>query len=511
MDSDSSAAKTVFRGASIVIVGLLINAVVGFGIRLVVARNLSTAEYGQFALGRSFLLSLGIFTIMGLHDGLGRHLPRTSSASEERGFLISAATMALGVSMTVAAVGIIFANHIATFLNQPGAADMFRVFLIGLPGLAAVRLAVGGMQGKERAFPRVLMDQIILPLSQLGLAALGIWLGVDPWLIGLGVSAGYLIAGAFGLSWLLYRTNLSDRTITPQPKYRTLLAFSLPIVLSGMMFEVLTRMDIFLLSYFTSNSGLVGTYDVVYPLATQLTLLLTAAGYLTMPVLSRLDKESNYRTMRETYSLITKWILLATLPVVGVFVVFPETIIQYTFGGKYLTGAVALQVLTVGFATHTIVGPNGNVLKALGEPRLLLICTITTAAINIVLNVVLIPPLQLAGAAIATTLSYAVFNITVSAMLYREARLLPLTMRTLSVGVLGTLAFGGAYWLTAWIDVVGWKALLTTCLLFAPVYLACLLLFGVTDAELDLLAQVEQSTGRDLEFFRRLLKKVAQY
>ena len=509
--SDSSAAKTVFSGASIVVVGLLISAVVGFGIRLVVARNLSTANYGQFALGRSLLLSLGILTMMGLHDGLGRHLPRTSSANEERGYLISALTIGLGVSLTVATVGIIFANRIAALLNQPGSTGMIRVFLIGLPGLAAVRLAVGGMQGKERAFPRILMEQITLPLSQLGLAALGIWMGANPRFIGLGISAGYLIAGAFGLGWLLYQTNLSDRNITPQRKYRTLLTFSLPIVLSGMMFEVLTRMDIFLLSYFTSDSGLVGTYDVVYPLATQLTLLLTAAGYLTMPVLSRLDKVGDYRAMRETYSLITKWILLATLPVVGVFVAFPETIIQYTFGEKYVAGAIALKLLAVGFATHTVVGPNGNVLKALGEPRLLLVCTITTAAINTVLNVVLIPSLQLAGAAIATTLSYAVFNITVSIMLYRKSRLLPLTTRTLGVSSLGAFVFGGIYWITTQLDVVGLKALLTVCLLFAPVYLACLLLFGVTDAELDLLAEVEQSTERDLEFIKRMLKRVAQY
>ncbi|SFK65485.1 Membrane protein involved in the export of O-antigen and teichoic acid [Halogranum rubrum] len=508
--SDDNAAQTIFSGAAIVVIGLLISAVVGFGIRLVVARSLSTTDYGQFALGRSLLLSLGIFTVMGLHDGLGRYLPRTSSANEERGYIVSAVTMALGVSLTVATVGIIFANQIAMLLNQPDAATMLRVFLIGLPGLAAVRLAMGGMQGNERAFPRIFMEQITLPLSQLGLAALTIWLGVEAWLIGLGVSAGYLIAGAFGLGWLLYRTNLADRAIVPELKYRTLLAFSLPLVLSGMMFQVLTRMDIFLLSYFTGDSGLVGTYDVVYPLATQLTLLLTAAGFLTMPVLSRLDNEGDHRTMRETYSLITKWILLVTLPVAGVFIAFPDTIIRYTFGAKYLSGAVALQILALGFVTHTIVGPNGNVLKALGKPRLLLVCTVVTAAINTVLNVLLIPRYQLIGAALATTLSYGVFNFTVSGMLYREARLLPLSRRTLAVGAVGAGTFVGVYLSTKWLAVDGWQAILTVCLLFAPVYLTSLLLFGVTEAEIDLLNQVEKSIGRDLGFVRRPLERVTR-
>lgn len=68
---------------------------------------------------------------------------------------------------------------------------------------------------------------------------------------------------------------------------RELLTFSAPLVISAVMGDVLADIDIFRLGYFTTSSD-IGVYNVVYPLATLLTAVLTSFGFIFMPVISEL-------------------------------------------------------------------------------------------------------------------------------------------------------------------------------------------------------------------------------
>jgi O-antigen/teichoic acid export membrane protein len=81
------------------------------------------------------------------------------------------------------------------------------------------------------------------------------------------------------------------------------------------------------------------------------------------------------------------------------------------FGEKYIIGASTLFILGLAQLINTAVGANGYLMNMCGYEKVLLINDIFMAVINIILNYIMIPKYSIVGAAIATAISIASFNL----------------------------------------------------------------------------------------------------
>jgi O-antigen/teichoic acid export membrane protein len=272
------------------------------------------------------------------------------------------------------------------------------------------------------------------------------------------------------------------------------------------MGRVLADIDTYLLGYYT-DLGLVGTYNVIYPIAGATGFLLSAFGYMTTPMISRLHSEGQYQEMSILYKGTTKWVFLTTLPLFIIIFLFPQSIISTTFGSKYVTGGTALQVLILSFAATSLTGPSIQVLTSVGDTRMLMVFNVIAAAINLGLNVVLIPQYELFGAAAATVASSTLLEVLVVTRLYRQTGLHPFSRALVLPATFGIVLVTGLYTFISSVFGVSLVSAASLCLVFLPLYVVGILRFGgIEQQEIMILESIEDRFGANLGPVKRLAR-----
>ena len=507
--ADGSTARKLFTSGGIVFVGIALQLGLGFLARLVIAWLLGPVDYGAVALGLTLLTSVSILVLVGTDTGVGRFLPRHDDPARRRGVLSSAFRVVVPLSIVVGVGLVLLADPLASrAFDDPDTAPVIRAFGFAVPFAALVRLAVGGARGMEQSLPKVYLQNIALPVVRLGFVVAALLLGFRATGVAWAYAAAYAATGALALVYLVRHTPLFDDGPTAS-MYRPLLAFSVPLMVTATMNMVFQNIDTLMLGVF-ATTGDVGVYNVVYPLAQLLTVALTAFGFLFMPAISKLHTDGERAEMERTYQVVSKWILFATLPMFFVLAFDPRTVIGLTFGSEYVSGGLVLTVLAVGFVTHAITGPSGNVLTALGRSRTIMYDNTLVAGVNVALNLVLIPRYSYLGAAVATTVGYALMNGLYLAQLHRSTGMHPFRRALVAPTVAAVVLWVGLYAATGYLVEGGPVELVGRVGVFLVLYPLVVLRFGGVEPEdVSLVAAFENRVGVDLAPVRSVAGRIA--
>lgn len=503
-ETDRSILQTVLGSGSILLFGLGIQLLLNFGSRLAIARLLGRLEYGAISLGVTLLLTLSIVSLLGIDNGVGRYLPRYDTPAERGSLLRSGLELTLPVALVVSIGAASLSPTLARdVFHDPSVAPVLRVFSLCIPFLVVLKFAIGTIRGMKQTMPRIILENIGIPVSRFAFVVTALLAGLGVLGVSVAYVGAYVLVAVLAIVFMLRRTPI--RKSEGDQMRRQLISFSAPLMVVATINMFFSNFDTLLIGYF-STTGKVGAYNVAYPLASLLTTALIAFGFVFMPVVSEQDANGGLGEVRDVYQTVSKWIFLLTLPVFLLFFSFPSRIIGLTFGPEYLDGGTALAALSVGFLVHAIGGPSGNVLTAIGRTRFIMTANLLVLLTNIVLNIILIPRYSLLGAAIATSVGYALMNGLYIAMLYRESRMQPFSRRFGRVFLVGGFIWLGFVALT--------YRLRPDTALFLLLYGAFLLIYavvalfagGVEQELLTLLDDVEARAGYDLTSLKRFLR-----
>jgi O-antigen/teichoic acid export membrane protein len=154
----------------------------------------------------------------------------------------------------------------------------------------------------------------------------------------------------------------------------------------------------------------VGLYRAIQPLRQITTFVLSAFTFLFLPIATEYYDNREFGALDQFYTISTKWVSAATFPFVLVFTLFAPDVVRIFFGTDYMPAAPALAVLTAGLFIRAFVGLNGDMAKAINQPKIELYSVAIAVAINVGVNFVLIPIYGIVGAAIGTVIGYIVYN-----------------------------------------------------------------------------------------------------
>lgn len=505
--SDDSDSLTLVRESGIFFLGTVLELGIAFVAKVIIARVLGKTDYGAVSIGITLLTMAATVSLLGLQVGVGRYYPRYDDSENKRGVLLSAFQIGLPVAVLVGGFFALFGHQVARVIfDKPSIGPILTVVGIAVPFAATVRLCSSGFQGIKKAAPRALVNNVVLPIVRFGGILVVLWWGMGAVGIIGAYLASYVCAAVIAL-YLLSRLTPLFASIRPRYRRRELLTFSVPLVFSSMMAIVFTDLDTLLLGYFV-QTGEVGIYNVVYPVAALLMVALNTLSFATMPVLSELHADDRIDRMRKLYLVITKWIMLLTLPVFLAMLLFPDMIIRVTFGNTYVPGSLALSVLSIGFFIHTVAGMNTNALTSIGETRVVMVNNTIAAIVNFVLNLVLIPRYSYLGAAGATTIAYICLNVMHSSRLYQRTGIHPFNPAVVQPSVVAS-AFAFGLFVLSRITDPGMLTLAGIFVAFLIGYAASVLLLGgVEEEEIYLLEKVEESIGVDLTPLRRAAERL---
>jgi O-antigen/teichoic acid export membrane protein len=174
--------------------------------------------------------------------------------------------------------------------------------------------------------------------------------------------------------------------------------------------------------------------------------------------------------------VVTSLIVRLSLPVFVLLLVFPDSLLAI-FGREYEVGAMVTVLLAVGTLADVLSGPCGHMLMMSGRPQFAMANNIVALALNIGLNIWLIPRYGIVGAGVAWASSLIVINLSRVVQVYVTMGMLPFD-RGMAKGVVAAAAALPVGWLIR-SGTSGWSTLVAGFISVTIVYAGVCFVLGV--------------------------------
>lgn len=422
----------IAKGAGIAYVSNMLIMFLGFVSGVIIVRSITQFEYGIYSIAMTVIGISSLIASMGLGDGLTRYIAYfrgTGEISKAKSAIISSLQIAV-LSGAVFMIISVYASPVIS-IGIFGKSELLvplKLLAVSIPFSVMIDIYNAVFKGFNRVLPGAYFSISRALIFILAIAACAL---SGPSLDGMILA--YILAIVITcVAFTAYTTVKFPFDLCPRevviinPLWTELLSFSVPLLAVNMLIMVLLWTDTLMIGYF-KTPDLVGLYSIAPPLASLNILFLTSLGTLYTPIAARLYGSGKLEEMKNSYAISTKWCFIISFPLISIFLMFPDAILNFLYGAKYAAASGALQILTLGILFNSATGPNSQTLIAIGRSNVIIRAYFISSVINIALNILLIPRIGIVGAAIATALSIAIANLVLSAELYRCSGAHPIT------------------------------------------------------------------------------------
>jgi len=420
------AAATVAEVASestLVVVARGAATVLGFAATVILGRYYGPEALGRYSLARTVVMVGTIAAVFGFDQGLAKYVPRFVNDGESGKLAVLTRTVATYTMILAALVAVgLGGGHefLATVVfDDPGMGTALRwAALIFIP-FTAIRTFSGLYRGLKTF-------GVYAVVRQAGLRLLLVAGLIVAWMTGSadanGALGAYFVAVVAVAAWCVHYARRLEIDLSPilvadsesgWACQRELLAFSSTMIFVSAMNFLMRKVDILMAGIFLESAE-VGIYRIAATISVFAAFFLQASNAVFSAVISELFDAGRRALLQRTYTAITKWVVVLTLPVVVSFWTYPTAIVGF-FGPEYTDGALALRILSAGTFVTVAVGSTSYMLIMGNREKLQLVNNTLVATLNVGLNWWLIPRFGITGAAMATAMSMgaiAVLRVT---------------------------------------------------------------------------------------------------
>ena len=167
----------------------------------------------------------------------------------------------------------------------------------------------------------------------------------------------------------------------------------------------LARLDAVILALMTDDNRIVGLYGGAYRIFEATLFVSWAFGLAVLPILSRLGRRTS--ALRRAFEVSCMAISAVTIPLGGLMALYAPTIIRVFLGPGFAGGATAMRILGGATALYGVFTVASMILTSQDRQRLFPWLSGAAVAVNVGLNLALIPSQSLYGAATAMTAAQA--------------------------------------------------------------------------------------------------------
>lgn len=414
------------RGASLFLLVNVAGTAVSFGLHVLLARRLGVEPYGTYVYVHSWMLLLLVLCRAGMGTASLRYVAAFCAQQDWpslRGFLRTGHVVVATASVVVAT---------ATALSVLGLGERlpdalrgtFLVACLTLPVYAFLQLWSHVLRG----FKRVLASQLPASLFQPALLAVLVLLAVQlrsdaldaAQAMGLTLASG---AAAAAIAWRSLRHSIPAqvRTAPARSEARAWLAVAAPLLVYNALLVLHERTDVVLVGSLLGSAE-TGVYAAASRVANVIAFGLTAMNAWAAPLIADLHARGDREGLQRLVRLAARGIFAFTLPVAVAVVLFAEPVLG-VFGGEFVRARTALVILVLSQVVNALVGPVGFLMTMTGRQTLAAWILGAHAALLFGLNLLLIPRYGIEGAAAATGVTRASWNVVMALAVWRTLRL----------------------------------------------------------------------------------------
>ncbi|HEU4973479.1 MAG TPA: oligosaccharide flippase family protein [Baekduia sp.] len=435
---------SVTRNAGFAFATKMVGAALTAGLTIFLGRQLSASAYGAFAFAISAGMLLSLFADLSISASAQRFI------GERRGNLPAVA----GVVATTLRLKVVLASatSVALFVL---AGPLCRTF--GIDEATGATRGIAVSLFSETLFLFVLATFVSVArirfntllafcesVTEVGASIALVLVGAGATGAAFGRAIGYAVGLALGLHLLrrllgpLWRRGVARAgAVAGEVPRGHILRYAAPLIAVDVAFRVFESIDVLLVASIVGGAEHVAAFQLPMRLAMFLDYPVAAISQAVAPRLSRGPEGPDLPTFVRALRLTTMIQMVFVAPLL----VWPETIIHILFGNKYPEAAGVLRAL-VPFVVLSGVAQLATVsVNYLGEGRRRVPYAILMVAVNVVIDIVLLGQIGVVGAAIGTSVAYAIWVPSHLGILHRHVGL---PLRPVIVTTLRALAAAGA-------------------------------------------------------------------
>ncbi|MGG3915940.1 flippase [Rossellomorea vietnamensis] len=343
--------------------------------------------FGVFTYSFTIVSILMIIAKSGLDSGLIYSMPKNQNKHVSFSFIFN-----LIISITVILVSGLLIKDAYVRMMLP---------LIWLYSVEQIFFGIYRAEGKikEYYFINGFISMIVRVLLVFLLYYL---LGKDEKSIAIAVYASFILSN---VCYLIQNRNKFGKIIFD----KDYLFYSLPLILSTVLVNLLHRIDIIMLGNMTTKTE-VGIYQITVQISLTISVLLYVFNTVFAPKISSLFHQNKMEELRNLYIKSTRWLALIAIFSTALVIIFSGLILSI-FGEEFVSGQNALILRGIGQFFDIAVGSVWVMLSMTGNPKFQMYANILAFVVNIILNFILIPTYGMNGAALATTISFTLISV----------------------------------------------------------------------------------------------------
>ena len=408
-----SLADRIASGFKVTMAARIIHAATNGLLLLVLTRYLlEPDQYGLLYFAISVVGIAELFGTLGVPNATARYVNEYSERDETqvRYILRWSLAIILSVAVTVSLVVSLAGAELARVLGRPAVAPVLTVGGLYIGG----RSLFGYLKSVFQAFNRVDYSAAVTVINSTTRLVVTTGLVVAGYGV-TGAMAGYVVAflvavaaGLVALYTQFYRK--LPPTDQPESDLRSRIArYSVPTAATRASVVVDSKLDTVLVGVLATPVA-VGFYTLARQIADLCIAPASSLGFTITPTLGEQSAAENPGVAGRIYLESLRNVLLLYVPAAAGLFIVAEPAVTYVVGAEYLGAVVLIQLYAFFVVVRAIHKITGSALDYLGLARVRAIARAASAAGNVLLNLVLIPPLGALGAGIATVVTYSAYT-----------------------------------------------------------------------------------------------------
>ncbi|MDX2360036.1 MAG: flippase [Crocinitomicaceae bacterium] len=412
LNSDSNL-KELLQGSAITFALKMLGMFLGYVVVYLISKKNGADGVGYYSLINQFLLILGVISVLGTNTSVLRLVGQYNN-SDDAPQMHTLYRRILGIIVPLSiALGIFvffFAPSIAQYIFKSLTyTEGIRIVGLALPFFALYTVGIEFIRGLKKLQISEFIRSVSRPLVLITCLLL-FWNDTIPviyiiYFIGFAVALNALLSTGSVLFFL----NKIKRPDTPKLSTQELVKVSSPMMVTAVSAILMSTLSLFFIEFYCTTED-VGIYSVALRLAQLISIALIVVNTISAPKFSELfwakKKQELQKIIRQSVKLIF-WSSLA----LSAIVIFGSEWILGVFGKEFEAGQLTLIILVLGQLFNAATGSVGLFLNMSGNQKILRNTALIALLVQCVLAVILIPSMDILGAAIAATAAGMLWNI----------------------------------------------------------------------------------------------------
>jgi O-antigen/teichoic acid export membrane protein len=399
-------ASKIAKGSASVILAAISIIMVSVFFTPILVRLIGKEDFGVYAILLALyslaspLVAFGIFN--SIRKNMGEVRKKEKKAVAQSGYTLAfiysgcALGIGLGVVLLLGLLGFIHDIFFSSLIIIVLSLSLFVIY-------EAARSILFGLHLESRAETLRFLEKLIA--AALGLTLVYLGFGIPG--IFLGILFALCVVAFLGYFLVRYKIRVKfPPTKTGFKRYRNaIFSFGGLTVISMLLAEALYDSDVLLIGIFLTTED-VGAYKAALVLARLLWLIPLAFQTVLLHYVSEMWVAGKEKDLEGIITTIAKYVSLAMILFGFGLLVLADPFVKLYYGPEFGDAVLPLQILilgSLGFGLARIINP---IIEGTGHIKEGIRISAGIVALNIILNIILIPIYGIMGAAIATSISY---------------------------------------------------------------------------------------------------------